>query len=677
MHIIEHMKTCLHAAAVAALMLTTACKMENPLLTESPLPYGAPQFDKIRTEHYLPAFKEGIAEAKADIDAITSNPDAPTFANTIEALEFAGEKLGDVSSIFYNLLEAESSPEMQAVAEQISPMMTEYSMYVSLNEKLFQRIKDLWNRRDSLGLEPDQYKLLDDTYKSFARNGANLSPEDKQTYSKYQEELSLLSLKFSSNLLASTNAYKMNLTDEADLEGLPQYVRDMGAAAAKENGQQGWTFDLSYPSYSAFIKFSARPELRKQIYLAYNSIAYGGEFDNSEICLQLADLRLKTARLLGYETYADYMVEDRMAGSVENVDKLLDALLEPSLPAARKEVARIYDYARENGYTESELQPWDFSYWSEKYKAANYSLSDEQLKPYFRLEDCIDAVFGLATRLYGLQFNLRTDIPGYNKDVKVYDVCDADGRHLALFYADFFPRASKRSGAWMTSFRGQSIKDGVERRPLVSIVTNFSKPTENAPSLLTHYELTTFLHEFGHSLQGMMAEGRYPSQTGTNVAWDFVELPSQIMENWAYEPEYLKPFAKHYETGEEIPDELIEKISESKNYNVAPRHGLARHRYSPRGKREGHRAQRHQGRSGPPDRRRHLHVAFVLPHLRGRLLGRLLLLQVGRSARCRRLVALQGEGHLQHRGRHILPRERALKGQHRARGRALPQLPRP
>lgn len=569
MHIFEHMKTCLHAAAVAALMLTTACKMENPLLTESPLPYGAPQFDKIRTEHYLPAFKEGIAEAKADINAITSNPDAPTFANTIEALEFAGEKLGDVSSIFYNLLEAESSPEMQAVAEQISPMMTEYSMYVSLNDKLFQRIKDLWNRRDSLGLEPDQYKLLDDTYKSFARNGANLSPEDKQTYSKYQEELSLLSLKFSSNLLASTNAYKMNLTDEADLEGLPQYVRDMGAAAARENGQQGWTFDLSYPSYSAFIKFSARPELRKQIYLAYNSIAYGGEFDNSEICIQLADLRLKTAKLLGYETYADYMVEDRMAGSVENVDKLLDALLEPSLPAARKEVARIYDYARANGYTESELQPWDFSYWSEKYKAANYSLSDEQLKPYFRLEDCIDAVFGLATRLYGLQFNLRTDIPGYNKDVKVYDVCDADGRHLALFYADFFPRASKRSGAWMTSFRGQSIKDGVERRPLVSIVTNFSKPTDNAPSLLTHYELTTFLHEFGHSLQGMMAEGRYPSQTGTNVAWDFVELPSQIMENWAYEPEYLKPFARHYETGEEIPDELIEKISESKNYNVA------------------------------------------------------------------------------------------------------------
>ena len=563
------MKPYLHAAAAAALILTASCKMENPLLVESPLPYGAPQFDKIRTEHYLPAFKEGIAEARAEIDAITSNPEEPTFANTIEALEFAGETLDNVSSIFYNLLEAESTPEMQTIAEEISPMMTEYSMYVSLNDKLFGRIRNLWERRDSLGLAPDQYRLLDETYKSFARNGANLSPEDKQTYSKYQEELSLLSLKFSSNALASTNAYKLNLTDETDLAGLPQYARDMAAATAKENGQEGWTFDLSYPSYSAFIKFSDRADLRKAMYLAYGSIAYGGEYDNSDICLKIADLRLKTARLLGYETYADYVVEDRMAGSVANVDDLIGRLLEPSLPAARTEVARIYDYARENGYGESAMQPWDFSYWSEKYKAAHFSLSDEQLKPYFKLEDCIDAVFGLATRLYGLKFTLRTDIPGYNKDVKVYDVCDSTGRHMALFYADFFPRATKRSGAWMTSFREQSIRDGVERRPFVSIVTNFSKPTADAPSLLTHYELTTFLHEFGHSLHGMLAEGRYPSQTGTSVAWDFVELPSQIMENWAYEPEYLKPFARHYETGEEIPDELIEKISASKNYNVA------------------------------------------------------------------------------------------------------------
>lgn len=563
------MKTHLHAAAVAALILIVSCKMENPLLTESPLPYGAPQFDKIKTEHYLPAFKQGIAEAKAEIDAITSNPEAPTFSNTIEALEFSGEKLNNVSSIFYNLLEAESSPEMQEIAEKVSPMMTEYSMYVSLNDKLFSRIKEVWGKRDSLGLEPDQYRLLDETYKSFARNGANLSPEDKQTYSKYQEELSLLSLKYGNNVLAATNAYKLNLTDENDLEGLPQYVRDMGAATAKENGQEGWTFDLSYPSYSAFMQFSSRSDLRKTLYLAYNSRAFGGEFDNSEICLQLANLRLKTANLLGYETYADYMVEDRMAGTVGNVDTLLEKLLTPSLPAARKEVADILAYARENGYVESELQPWDFSYWSEKYKSSQFSLSDEQLKPYFKLENCIDAVFGLATKLYGIQFTPRPDIPGYHKDVKVYDVCDSTGRHLALFYADFFPRAGKRSGAWMTSFREQSIRNGVETRPIVSIVTNFSKPTEDAPSLLTHYELTTFLHEFGHSLHGMFAEGRYPSQTGTNVAWDFVELPSQIMENWAYEPAYLKPFAKNYETGEEIPDDLIEKISESKNYNAA------------------------------------------------------------------------------------------------------------
>lgn len=563
------MKPYPHAAMAAALILTASCKMENPLLTESPLPYGAPQFDKIRTEHFLPAFKQGIVEAKAEIDAICSNPEDPTFANTIEALEFSGETLDRVSSIFYNLLEAESSPEMQAVAETVSPMMTEYSMYVSLNDRLFGRIRELWNRRDSLGLEHDQYRLLDETYKSFARNGANLSAEDKRTYSKYQEELSLLSLKFSSNVLASTNAFKLNLTDEAELAGLPRYARDMAAATAKENGQEGWTFDLSYPSYSAFMKFSDRADLRKAMYLAYGSIAYGGEHDNSDICLKIADLRLRTAKLLGYGTYADYVLEDRMAGSVANVDNLIDRLLEPSLPAARTEVSRIYEYARENGYAESEMQPWDFSYWSEKYKMEHFSISDEQLKPYFRLENCIDAVFGLATRLYGLQFRLRSDIPGYNKDVKVYDVCDSAGRHMALFYADFFPRATKRSGAWMTSFREQSIRDGVESRPIVSIVTNFSKPDGNSPSLLTHYELTTFLHEFGHSLHGMLAEGRYPSQTGTSVAWDFVELPSQIMENWAYEPEYLKPFARHYETGEEIPDDLIEKISESKNYNVA------------------------------------------------------------------------------------------------------------
>ena len=555
--------------AICVAMAITSCKMENPLLTESPLPYGAPQFDKIRTEHYLPAFKQGIAEGKAEIDAIVNDAAAPTFENTIEALEFSGATLNRVAGIFYNLMEADSNDEMQAIAEEISPLMNEFSMYVSLNEKLFERVKSVWEQRESLNLEKDQAKLLEDTYKSFTRGGANLSDEDKATYSKYSEELSLLQLQFSKNVLAATNAYCLNLTDEADLEGLPQYVRDMGAATAAEKGQEGWTFDLSYPSYSPFMQYSTRADLRKQLYLAYNSRAFGGEFDNSTICRDIANLRLKIANILGYETYAEYALEDRMAGNVGNVNNLLGELIEPSLPAAKKELETILAYAKAHGYEEDVIQPWDFSFWSEKYKAETYAIDDEQLKPYFKLEDCIDAVFGLATRLYGMQFNERKDIPVYHKDVKVYDVTDETGRHLSLFYVDFFPRASKRGGAWMTNFREQSIVDGVETRPLVSIVTNFSKPTADAPSLLTHYELTTFLHEFGHAIHGMLAEGRYTSLTGTNVARDFVELPSQIMENWGYEPEYLKPFAKHYQTGEEIPTELIEKIVASKNYLAA------------------------------------------------------------------------------------------------------------
>ncbi len=560
------MKNKLFAVSLAALILCVSCKMENPLLTESPLPYGAPQFDKIRTEHYMPAFKQGISEAKAGIDEITSNPDTPTFENTILAMSLAEETLNGVSAIFYNLIEAESNDEMQKIAEELSPLMTEYSMYVSLNEKLFERIDNLYSRRTELGLEPDSMKLLEDTWKSFARNGARLSDEDKAVYSKYQEELALLQLKFSNNALAATNAYKLNLTDEADLAGLPQFVLDMALATAKENGHEGWTFDLSAPSYGAFMKYSENRELRKAIYHAYNTAALGGEFDNSGICRDIANLRLKIANTLGYETYADYALENRMAGSFDKVDELLSALLTPSLPIARKELAELLAYARKNGFEDNTIQPWDFSYWSEKYKNELFSLSDEQLKPYFRLENCIDAVFGLATRLYGIKFNLREDIPGYNDEVKVYEVSDADGRHLALFYADFFPRASKRNGAWMTAFREQSIKNGVEYRPFISIVTNFSKPTADAPSLLTHSELETFLHEFGHALHGILAEGRYSSQTGTSVARDFVELPSQIMEHWAYEPEYLQPFAKHWESGEAIPTEYIERIKAAQNY---------------------------------------------------------------------------------------------------------------
>ena len=551
------------------LAVMSSCKMENPLLTESPLPYGAPQFDKIENKHYLPAFEQGIKEAKAEIDAIVANQDEPTFENTIVALEESGRTLNNVASIFYNILEADTNDELQKIAETISPMMTEFSMYVSLNEPLFQKVKAVYEKRAELNLEPDQAKLLEDSFKSFAKNGANLSPEDKEKYSKIEEELSLVQLTFGNNGLAATNAYTLNITDEAQLEGLPDFVREQGKAAAAEKGVEGWVYDLSYPSYSAFMQYSTNRELRKQLYMAYNSKAVGGEFDNLENARKIVDLRIQSANILGYKTYADYALEDRMAKNTETVNNFLAELLEPSIPAAKAEVEAIYEYAKENGFDDSELRPWDFSYWSEKYKDAKYSINDELLKPYFQLENCIPAVFDLANKLYGLNFIERSDIPGYNKEVKVYDVTDETGRHMALFYADFFPRASKRGGAWMTEFRGQSIVDGSEYRPFISIVTNFTKPTATEPSLLTHYELTTFLHEFGHAIHGMLAEGRYGSQTGTSVARDFVELPSQIMENWGYEPEYLNTFAKHYQTGETIPAELIDKIVESKNYLAA------------------------------------------------------------------------------------------------------------
>ena len=551
------------------LAVMSSCKMENPLLSESPLPYGAPQFDKIENKHYLPAFEQGIKEAKAEIDAIVANQEEPSFENTIVALEESGRTLNNVANIFYNILEADTNDELQKIAETISPMMTEFSMYVSLNEPLFQKVKAVYEKRAELGLEPDQTKLLEDTFKSFARNGANLSPEDKEKYSKIEEELSLVQLTFGNNVLAATNAYTLNITDEAQLEGLPQFVIEQGRAAAAERGVEGWVYDLSQPSYSPFMQYSTNRELRKQLYMAYNTKAVGGEYDNLENAKKIIDLRIQSSNILGYETYADYALEDRMAKDKATVNNFLAELLEPSIPAAKAEVAAIYEYAKENGFDDTELRPWDFSFWSEKYKDAKYSINDELLKPYFQLENCIPAVFDLAHKLYGLNFIERSDIPGYNKDVKVYDVTDETGRHMALFYADFFPRASKRGGAWMTEFRGQSIVDGTEYRPFISIVTNFTKPTATEPSLLTHYELTTFLHEFGHAIHGMLAEGRYGSQTGTSVARDFVELPSQIMENWGYEPEYLNTFAKHYQTGETIPQELIDKIVESKNYLAA------------------------------------------------------------------------------------------------------------
>ena len=556
------------AAAGGILCLLSSCDNKmNPLLTDSTLPYGAPQFDKIKTEHYLPAFEQAITEAKAEIDAIVNNPDAPTFENTIAALDEAGGRLNDAAGIFYNLMEADTNDQMQDIAEKVSPMMTEYSMYVSLNEPLFARVKAVHESAE--GLEPDQARLLEKTWKSFVRSGANLGAEDKETYSKLSEQLSLLTLQYGKNVLAATNSFTLNLTDEADLEGLPDFVREAAVETAKSKEMEGWAFDLSAPSYGAFMKYSTRRDLRQKMWMAYNTRATEGENSNIELCRQIAESRLKIANILGYETYADYALEERMAKNPQTVNEFIQKLLEPSLPAAKAEVKELYEYARANGFEDSEIQPWDFGFWSEKLKDARYSINDEQLKPYFRLESCIDAAFGLAEKLYGLTFEERKDIPVYHPDVKVYDVKDADGVHKALFYADFFPRASKRGGAWMTEFRGQSIVNGVEKRPFISLVTNFTKPTAGKPALLTHDELTTLLHEFGHSLHGILAEGRYSSLTGTNVSRDFVELPSQIMENWAFEPEFLDTFARHFETGEALPDTLINKIVEAKNYNAA------------------------------------------------------------------------------------------------------------
>ena len=421
--------------------------MDNPLLTPSGLPFGAPRFDRIRLEHYLPAFRTAIAAGKAEVDAIAGNPDAPTFANTVEALEFAGADLERISGLFFNLLEAESDDAMQQVAEEVSPLLTDYEMYISLNERLFSRVKAVYDRREALTLAPDQRKLLEDSYKGFVRSGALLSPEDQRAYAAMEEELSLLELRYGKNVLDATHAFTLELTDEAELEGLPQYVRDLGAQTARERGREGWVFDLTHPSYVPFLQFSARADLRERLWRAYNARALGGPSDNAGLCTQIAELRRRIAQLLGYPSWADYILEERMAKDIPTVRGLLDRLMAPSLPAARREVAQLLEYARAHGYTPRQMQPWDFAWWSERFREEHFALSEEQLKPYFRLENCIDAVFGLATRLYGIRFVPRTDLPVYHPDVRVYDVQDADGRHLALFYADFFPRMPGRSPA--------------------------------------------------------------------------------------------------------------------------------------------------------------------------------------------------------------------------------------
>ncbi len=538
----------------------------NYLLEPSRLAYGAPQFDKIETADYMPAFVEAISRAKKDIDKIVADPSEPDFDNTIEALEESGSDLGRISSIFFNLNEACTSSEMHEIAEKVSPLLNEYSMYVSLNRELFAKVKSVYERRNNLGLDPERMRLCERTYRSFARGGANLEGKDREEYGAIKEELELTSLRFDKNALDATNAYTLQITDKADLDGMPDYVVDAAVQEAATRGLDGWLFTLQAPSYCAFMAYSANREQREQMWRAYNSRALGGEKDNSGNIRKIVSLRERCAHLLGYKSFACFALEVRMAKNPETVNAFLADLMTRCRPFAKRERKQLNEYAAANGF-EGKLKAWDFSYWSRRLKEERYNFTAEQLKPYFELGAVRRAVFELATTLYGLSFERRTDIPGYHPDVEVYEVRDGE-RFMGLLYMDFFPRESKRQGAWMTNFREQYIVGGREVRPLVSLVTNFTKPVGDTPSLLTFDEVTTLLHEFGHCLHSLLSEGRYESLTGTNVTRDFVELPSQLMENWAYEPEWLNTFARHYQTAEMIPAEYIEKIVAAKNFNA-------------------------------------------------------------------------------------------------------------
>ena len=538
----------------------------NPLLCVPDTPFQTPAFDKIKTEHYIPALQEVIREASLRIDEIVNNPEPPTFENTIEALEFSGLDVNRITSLFFNLNSACTDSSMQEAAMKISPMLSEYSDDILLNEGLFARIDTLYQQRDHLGLNQEQMRLLEETYQGFARNGAALSAENKERFREINKELSNLSLQFEQNLLSATNDYFLHLTDTAQLEGLPDFVVNMGKAEASSRNLDGWVYTLQAPSYGPFLKFSADRSLRERIWRAYNSRCFtGGPTDNRSIVQRLVALRIEKAHLLGYEAYSDYVLENRMAKSTERVHSFLDTLLSRSLPFAREEVSEVQNYAARCG-ADFSLMPWDFSYYSEKLKDEKYQLNDQLLKPYFELGNVREGVFLLAEKLYGLKLKPNSSIPVYHPDVEAYEVYDETGRFMAILYLDFFPRESKNGGAWMTTYREQYQLKGEEYRPFVSVVCNFTKPSSDTPSLLTFYEVTTFLHEFGHALHAIFAEGSYPSLTGTNVARDFVELPSQLMENWALEKEFLALWAKHYQTGETIPDTLVDRIIASKNF---------------------------------------------------------------------------------------------------------------
>lgn len=537
--------------------------MQNPLLT----PFDEAPFSKIKNEHFKPAFLQAIEDARTEIDAITENTDTPTFENTIEALEFSGQQLDRISSVFFNLNSAETNEEIQKIAQEISPLLSEFGNDITLNEALFVRVKAVYNQKESLNLSVEQTTLLDKKYKSFSRNGANLPKEKKKRLREIDAKLAKLKLTFGENVLAETNKFQLHLTDEADLDGLPEGEKEAAAQLAISKGKEdGWMITLDYPSYIPFMKYAKNRALRKKLSLAFGSKGFhNDELDNQENVLEIAKLRFERANLLGYKTHADFVLEERMAETPEKVHSFLSELLEKAKPAAEREFKQLEDFAKKIDNIDR-LEKWDSSYYSEKLKQELFNLDDEKLKPYFKLENVINGVFKVAENLFDLNFEEVTDVEKYHDEVKTYKVYDADKNFISLFYADFHPRAGKRGGAWMTSFKSQWKRNGENVRPHISNVCNFTPSTKSKPSLLTFNEVTTLFHEFGHGLHGMLANTTYPSLSGTSVFWDFVELPSQVLENWCYEKEALELFAKHYETGEIIPMELVKKIKESATF---------------------------------------------------------------------------------------------------------------
>lgn len=551
----------------------TAMSHDNPFFAPYSTPHDTVPFDRIRVEHFEEAFMEGIRRDNEQLAKTIGNPERPTFDNTIinsdEPTEGYYDLLGRVSTVFYNMLSAETNDEMDALAQKMQPILTKHANDMRLNPKLFERIRAV--HRHHRRLTPEEKRLLDDCYEGFVRSGALLDEAGKERLRQLTEEAGMLSLQFSQNLLKENKAYTLHLTDEADLDGLPETAREAAAQTAREQEKEGWVFTLDQPSYGPFMTYSTRRELRRQMYMAKNTVCtHDNSENNADICRRLVNLRLEIARLLGHKTYADYVLKHRMATNTRNVYRLLDQLIEAYRPTALKEVDDIRRMARKAEGRSFELRPWDFSFYSHKLQMERYNIDSEMLRPYFELSRVIDGVFGLANRLYGITFRENSDIPVYHPDVRAYEVFDRDGSYLAVFYADFHPRKGKQGGAWMTEFQGQWIdRKGVNVRPHVSVVMNLTKPTDEKPALLTLGEVETFLHEFGHSLHGMFANTRFESLSGTNVWWDFVELPSQFMENYAVEKDFLRTFAVHYETGEPLPDELIDRIVRSRNFMAA------------------------------------------------------------------------------------------------------------